>query len=641
MHQIELEMQNEELRRAQEELAASRDSYVDLYDFAPVGYLTIGEQGTVHKANLTAATLLGVERGNLVGWPFSRFIVAEDQDIYYQHHRRLPAGSQRETWELRLRKGDGSAFWAQLDCRPEADAEGRYQGCRVALTDIAARRQAEETLRESEEKYRNLFATTPDAIMVFDAETRQFIDANEACLHLYQYRREEFLQLRQTDITDQPDTSAASLEQTLEGQVARIPLRHHRKKDGTLFPVEISTGAFTSQGRRMVFDLVRDITRRKQLEQELVRSQRLRAVGELAAGASHNLNNILTSVLGPAQFLQQLTDDPRLLQEIDDIVTAGKRARDLVHQLHLSVRAQAEDHLQPVAVDEIVQQVVYMTRPRWKDESESKGIGIEVVTRLGDTPPVWGISSGLHDILTNLLFNAVDAMPEGGTIAIATRIVEEEVELTFGDTGSGMDEETQQRVFEPFFTTKMEVGTGLGLSTAYGAVSRWGGTIAVDSTPGQGTTFTIRLPFWIAPEPETRREEVVSAERTDGGRLLVVDDDQGVRHLLSRLLNERHQVTTAPDGRTALERFAPGRYDAILIDLGMPDISGDRVLRMVRQDDPAVGLVLVTGWELPADDPRRTAFDFHLQKPLADLQQVERVVDGAVGLGRSRVQRRN
>lgn len=149
-----------------------------------------------------------------------------------------------------------------------------------------------------------------------------------------------------------------------------------------------------------------------------IRLERLRAVGELSAGVSHNLNNILSSVLGPAQLLKRMTDDSDILRETEDIISSARQARDLVHRLHLSVRGVEEDKLLPISVNEAIQEVVQTSRPRWKDEPESRGIDMELVTQLTDAPPIRGTSSRLHDIFTNLIFNAVDAMPEGGTITI-------------------------------------------------------------------------------------------------------------------------------------------------------------------------------------------------------------------------------
>ncbi len=240
------------------------------------------------------------------------------------------------------------------------------------------------------------------------------------------------------------------------------------------------------------------------MEQEQVRLERLRALAEMAGGISHNLNNILTGVLGPAQLLLRLADDPRVLRQAQEIATSAWRAHGLIERLSQAVRREENATLHPVALNEAVQQAVQSAREHWEGSAEIDAAAIEVSIEKGEIPPVRGTQSGLCDLLLNLLANAVDAMPHGGTIAIFTRAVEEGVELQVRDTGAGMDEEIRRRVFEPFFTTKMDVGSGLGLSTVHGTVERWGGTIEVESTPGEGTTFTLCFPVWTNPESGTR-----------------------------------------------------------------------------------------------------------------------------------------
>ena len=229
----------------------------------------------------------------------------------------------------------------------------------------------------------------------------------------------------------------------------------------------------TGQPARMVV-MCQDVTERRQMEEELVRRQRLSATGELAAGVSHNLNNILSGVLIPAQLLEREVEEPGIRDRLDTIIHSARMASDLLSRLNASVRNQAQS-LVAVEVTQVVHRAVEITRPRWKDESESKGITVEMTADLVDVPLVQARATGMVEILTALLFNAVDALPEGGRIRIGSRVVEGEVEITVNDTGVGMDEETRLRVFEPFFTTKVDVGTGLGLSTAHGIATRWGG----------------------------------------------------------------------------------------------------------------------------------------------------------------------
>jgi len=184
----------------------------------------------------------------------------------------------------------------------------------------------------------------------------------------------------------------------------------------------------------------------------------------------------------------------------------------------------------------------------------------------------------------------------------------------------------------------MDVGSGLGLSTVHGTVSRWGGRIEVESVPGQGTTFTLWFPGWRESEAGRRETTVTEALPVHGGRLLIVEDDEGTCGLLERLLSETHEMETVSSGREALERLAPGRYDVALIDLGMPGLSGDRVAQQMQRIDPSVVTVLITGWELPPGDRRRDVFDFRIQKPFEDLAEVEEVVARAIELHDARIQ---
>ena len=320
---------------------------------------------------------------------------------------------------------------------------------------------------------------------------------------------------------------------------------------------------------------------------------------------------------------------------MEDILTAGHRARDLVTHLNQAVRAGQEEPLGPVGLNEQVRVVVDMARPRWRDEPESRGVTVDVVAELGETPAIRGSAPELGAAILNLVLNAVDSMPDGGIITIATQVVDAGVQLTVEDTGVGMDEETRRRAFEPFFTTKMDVGSGLGLSTIHGTVTRWGGTIEVASTPGQGTIFTLCFPVWTgaADLPET---PAAPATPVRHGALLIVEDDGAVCELLDRLLSRIHTVTIVQDGREAVEQFVSGEYDVALIDLGLPSMAGDQVAAQMKAADPRLATILITGWPLAGSDPRRSRFDFLLKKPFDDLSEVESVVAQAVVLRDSR-----
>ena len=237
-----------------------------------------------------------------------------------------------------------------------------------------------------------------------------------------------------------------------------------------------------------------EIAERQKVESELVHLERIQAMWEFSAGVSHNLNNILSGVLIPVQMLERTITDEKALKNIKMISASGRKAADLVSRLHQAIRADEKEPLKAVQVNEVVKDVIQATQPRWRDEPEARGIPISVETDLQAKCDIRGSESELFDCLINLVFNAVDAMPEGGTLHIATSGNENEVKLEVKDTGKGMDEATRLRVFEPFFTTKTDVGTGLGLFTVYGTITRWGGNIQVETEPGRGTSFILNLP---------------------------------------------------------------------------------------------------------------------------------------------------
>ena len=413
----------------------------------------------------------------------------------------------------------------------------------------------------------------------------------------------------------------------------------HRHKDGREFWTESVISLVLDDGGEpwgMVgIDL--DITDRMRAEQNMIRLERLRALGEMAQGVAHNFDNLLVGVLGYAQIIQMKTSDTDISQDAEHIVRNSLRAKDLVERLNIAVQGESDGTIHPVSVNGAVEKAVEAARPRWKDEPEAEGIAIKVTSDLGDVAQVRGTPTGLYDIVINLLFNAVDALPEGGEIRIRTANTASGVTLTVSDDGIGMEEETCRRVFEPFFTTKADVGTGLGLSTVHTILTRWGGGIDVTSVPAGGTTFTVHLPAWEGPV--TDPDEASGKVEGRRGRVLVVEDEEVVCQVLSDLLSDDYDVKVIMNGKEAVEGFTSGRWDVALIDLGMPEMPGDRVAEAVSAADPAVATVLITGWELESDDPRVSAFDLRLQKPFSPVEQVAETVRQAMRLHDDRVQR--
>ena len=616
-----------------------------------------------------------------------RIVHRDDRDAVRGASEEALRGALVQNLECRWAKQGGDFLWVSASIFPiyesaEDEALNRVDVIQIVVQDIDDRRRAEEALQRVHEHLERLVEERTSELsqanrqLTEEIEERARAEENlraqdaitQALLHaipdlMFRISRDgtfvdfvpssgslpwvppsEFLGKKAGEVLppDVAEKSMRSVEEALQsGEMQRLE-----------YELPVGSTARTYESRTIalnddeVLSIVRDITESKQAEMEMVRGVRLRALGEMAAGVSHNLNNILVGILSPAQLIQmrlespgEAVDEAQTAEFVDLIVSSSRRAADLVHRLHQAVRGEDDNVMQPVLLNAVVQQAVQAAAPRWKDEPESRGISVEVVTDLAENaPPIRGTQSGLYDVLINLVFNAVDALPDGGTITVHTRRAGERAELAVSDNGIGMEPETRQRVFEPFFTTKMDVGTGLGLATVHGTVTRWGGEIDVTSQPGRGTTFTILFPIWVqAPIEEAEGAEVQPPHR---GRILIIDDDEVILLSLSSLLSRDHDVDTVKSSPEAVERFEPGRYDVALIDLGLPEIPGDELAARLQRSDPRLATILITGWELQEGDPRLAVFDFHIQKPFTRLKDVSTRVVQAIGLNRRRAAER-
>jgi CheY-like chemotaxis protein len=330
------------------------------------------------------------------------------------------------------------------------------------------------------------------------------------------------------------------------------------------------------------------------------------------------------------------TPDPSVREDLGVIEEAAWRAADTVRRLQRFALTRMDEKPTPVDLDRLIDDAVTLTRPRWKDEAEARGLRVEVVTDLEETPPVLGDSADLREMMTNLILNALDAMPHGGRLLFSTRRRSHAVELVVTDTGVGMPEEVRRRVFEPFFTTRSPQRTGLGLSVVHGIVARHRGSIDIESQEGHGTTVRISLPTAAAgtaaaPSPPPRAETPAGA-----ATILVIEDEDPLRRMLVDILTRAgHTTEGAHDGLDGLARFQGGRFDLVITDLSMPECSGLEVARGVKQISPGTPVVLITGWGDLLDPLRieEAGVDLMIVKPFR-VDRVLAVVGDALKLGR-------
>ncbi|HXG03539.1 MAG TPA: response regulator [Candidatus Binatia bacterium] len=329
-------------------------------------------------------------------------------------------------------------------------------------------------------------------------------------------------------------------------------------------------------------------------QERLIQSERLRALGEMAAGVAHDFNNLLTVIVGRTQLLLRRETDASRASALEAVLRAAQDGAETVRRILEFTRTRRRLPFVAVDLRQVVTEVVELVRPRWQGEAQSRGVRYDVRVE-GQTRAIAGRPEELREVFANLLHNALDAMPQGGACRFALTEEDGHAVVTVADTGCGMTDEVRRRVFEPFFTSKGPQGTGLGLAVAWGIVQRHGGTIDVQSAPGSGATLIVRLP--IPGELPAAPAPPPTPESARGRRVLVVDDEPEVRAVLADLLQEAGcVVTAASDGAEALVLCDRERFDLVLSDVSMPGLSGWEVATRLRRRFPDLRLGLVTGW---------------------------------------------
>jgi signal transduction histidine kinase len=365
-------------------------------------------------------------------------------------------------------------------------------------------------------------------------------------------------------------------------------------------------------------------------QQQVVQKERLSALGAMVTGIAHDFNNSLALILGYGELLQQecrrIGTSSSMTDYAQTIISASLDAAETVNRMREFHRPlEADETRAPVLLGELIEQAITFTRPRWESQSRARGFPIEVQTEFAATSPISGHPAELREMLTNLIFNAVDAMPQGGTITLSTRedAAGGEVVLQVADTGTGMSEETRRRCLEPFFTTKGERGSGLGLAMVYGTVERHGGSLEIESSLGRGTRFIFRFP---AAAAGVAVPEQMPGEATRPLRILVVDDQPVLCEVIAEsFARDWHTVVTACNGREALQKFEAEHFDIVVTDKAMPELNGDQLAAAVKARSPATGVIMLTGFTEAAElDGDSEFIDAVLTKPAttAELREV-------------------
>ncbi len=492
------------------------------------------------------------------------------------------------------------------------------------LSAALERRRMEAMLRASEAQYRFLAENANDFISLHDL-TGRYVYASPSAFEMAGIRPEVMVGcpisafIHPDDIED----VMAGNGRLAEGLVRSVTLHYRmRRRDGSYFDVESVASCVSGEGAqdRRILRVTRDISDRKQVERRLFESLKLETVGMLAGGVAHEFNNLLVGINGSVEMLSLLlTGNHEAASYLDMIARMGNRAVELTHQL-LAYARQGKYSPVPLSINKVVSDNIPVLKT-----SVAPTVDLSLVLA-DELPPVMGDIAQINQVVMNLCMNAAEAMPGGGTLAIRTRVEEgvpndqegggsrkyrrsgqsvegPRVVLEVSDNGCGMDEQTLERIFEPFFSTKF-VGRGMGLAAVRGIVDSHQGEIAVDSEPGAGTRFSVRLPVLqlCVLDPKEQRPAAPPVEPHSGGKgiVLIADDEQDVRMVVRAMLESLgYEVIEAADGADAVELFRERHadIDLVLLDLMMPRMTGDRAFAEMRRIDPSVKALLASGYD--------------------------------------------
>jgi PAS domain S-box-containing protein len=606
VHQVELELQNEELARTRSALEDSLDRYTELYDFAPVGYLTLGRAGEIRELNLAAARLLGLDRAVLVGRSLVPLVSPGSREILQRFLVEVASAPASCVVEPE------GAPSVRLRLRGEAAPDGVR--LRVVVEDVT------ELLRaELDRASLTLAVEHIDGSVVITDPGGRIVFVNPAFERITGYSHTEAIgqtpRLLKSGAHDQ--AFYAKLWATLLAGAVWRGRFINRRKDGALLTEEATISPLRdARGAIAYFVAVRrDVSAELSLEAQLLQTRRMETVGQLAGGIAHDFNNLLLVIKGSTEFaLEELPEDSPARREVLEIQTAADRAATLTRQLLAFSRKQL---LRPevVDLDALTAGMIRMLR---------RVLGENVQLQFRPTRTLWNVLADpgqIEQIVMNLAVNARDALLEGGTLVFETSNVDaatarataalaeappgEYVKLTVADNGCGMSPEVRSHIFEPFYSTKpKDKGTGLGLATVYGIVKQSGGYISCSSDAGRGTLFSLYFPRHLAKAPADQARPSAAplgddAARRPKGAILVVEDEASVRAVVRRILvGAGYEVLTAQQGEEALAvcKEHGAQLALVLSDVVMPVMGGSELRRRLALEQPGLEVVFMSGY---------------------------------------------
>jgi PAS domain S-box-containing protein len=618
LHQVELEMQNESLRRTQVALAESRDRYADLYEFASVGYLTLSSACLITEANLTGATMFGVERSKLLNRRPDAYIVAADLERWHRLFVGAIRHEGKQSFDLTLKQPNGSQREVRLDCVHKDNDDGKPT-LHVSLTDITERRRAERLAERERLRLQTILQMASDGIHILDHEGL-LVEANDAFLKMIGHDHMAIGKLRVTD-WDAQDSWVH-----IKARINKVIAEHgklnfttrHRRRDGAVLDVEVNASWIEIDGKGYLYSAARDITERTRhehlLEERNIELESARKAADKANQAksdflssmSHELRTPLNAVLGFAQLMEAGTPAPSAAQKpkIDQILKAGWHLLTLINEILDLAKIEAGKVTmlrEAMSLSDVLQDCQAMIEP----QASQRGVTVAFPS-LDNPLYVLGDPTGIKQVMVNLLSNAIKYNRVGGTVSVRCAATgDNRLRVSVKDNGVGLAPEQLAQLFQPFNRlgqeNGVEEGTGIGLVVTRQLVELMGGVIGVQSRAGAGSTFWFELAASEMPDAVSERlRETVLDIRAEAAKrefmlqrtLLYVEDNPANLALVEELIARRSdlKLLTATDGHQGVQMARDFQPDVILMDLNLPGISGYEALAILREDPATAGI---------------------------------------------------
>ena len=623
---------NENIENIQGEI----DQLIEIVPLAVVGW---DPAGKIIRWNTNAEILFGRPATEVLGKPFIDFFASgKSQEKFTEIMRILQIG-QSEVYSMAENR---TASGHIISCEwyhnvYQFNDKGDMSLCLSLGQDATERLATEKKVAKLETQLEAILNATGDAIVGLN-NLRRITLWNPAAEKLFgwlakEVRGREIEMLIPADLREtQVQEFRRFLEDKQQKKRQKITFQTSAlRRDGITLPVEITLSSALIEDKLSGFAVFHEITERKRTEKILIQSEKMRSLGEMASGVAHDFNNSLTTILGNIKLLKEAGADKNIAEKLDAIEKAARQGAETIAGLQGFSRT-ADDadrkHIELLALKPLVEEIRNLTRFRWKDLPQKEGFTIDFTTEITGSPALLINGSDFKEMLTNLIFNAVDAMPSGGHIHLSVKQEEEKILLSVQDNGIGLSKEDAAHIFDPYFTTKGRGHAGLGLSIAKRFVERHGGSIMVKSVKGAGSTFIIEFPLLTTTDPAKLDQDKKSAQPIHL-QILVIDDEPLVRRLLRQVLEKRgHTVTEAGNGQEGVRCFRDNHIDIVITDHGMPLMNGLDVSSRIKKQKPDTPVLLITGWQTETDAifQKPSSIDEFISKPF-DLEKIVALVE--------------